>query len=72
MEQMISLKALVASFLYSLIGLGIFALGFWGFDRITPGKFWHEIIEEHNTALAILVGAVAIGISTIIAAAIHG
>jgi uncharacterized membrane protein YjfL (UPF0719 family) len=32
---------------------------------------WKEIVEERNTALAILVGAMSIGMSIIIAAAVH-
>lgn len=72
MESYLSLKALVGVVVYSLLGLLVFAVGFKLFDRITPGNFWKEILDEHNTALAVLVGAVAIGISMIIAAAIHG
>jgi uncharacterized membrane protein YjfL (UPF0719 family) len=41
-------------------------------DRLTPYQLWKEIIEEKNTALAIMVGAIAIGICIIVAAAIHG
>jgi uncharacterized membrane protein YjfL (UPF0719 family) len=32
---------------------------------------WKELIDDQNTALAILVGALALGISIIVAAAIH-
>ena len=39
---------------------------------LTPNDFWVEILEEHNTALAIVVGAVSIGLSIIIAAAVRG
>ena len=40
--------------------------------RLTPGELWREIIERKNMAVALLAGAVAIGISNIIAAAVHG
>ena len=40
-------------------------------DRLTPYTLWREIIDEHNTALAVLIGAIALGMSIIIAAAIH-
>ena len=39
---------------------------------ITTYKLWKEIIEERNSALAIVVGAMSLGICLIIAAAIHG
>jgi uncharacterized membrane protein YjfL (UPF0719 family) len=40
-------------------------------NRLAPFLLWKEIIEEHNTALAIIVGAMSLGICIIIAAAIH-
>jgi uncharacterized membrane protein YjfL (UPF0719 family) len=40
-------------------------------DRLTPFALWKEIVDEHNTALAVLIGFIALGISVIIAAAIH-
>jgi uncharacterized membrane protein YjfL (UPF0719 family) len=39
---------------------------------VTPYHLWKEIIEEHNTSLAIVVGAMSIGIALIISSAIHG
>lgn len=72
MEQYLSLRAATGAVVYSLLGLLVFFACYKIFDRVTPGNFWKEILEEHNTALAILVGAIAIGISLIISAAIHG
>lgn len=56
--------------LFSFIGLVIYGVGFYIFDRLTPYKLWEEIIKERNQALAIVVGAASIGISIIIAAAV--
>ena len=72
MESYLSIKAFVAAIVFSSLGLVAFAMAFMIFDRKTPGDFWKEILEEHNTALAIVAGSVAIGISMIISAAIHG
>lgn len=72
MDQVLNVKYVVAALLYSAIGLGVYAFGFWLLDRSIPGHLWKEIIEEHNTALAICIGAIAIGIAIIIASAIHG
>lgn len=72
MGELINMKYIVGSAVYSLFGLFVFIVGFILFDKATPGNMWKEIIEEKNTALAILVGAVAIGISLIISSAIHG
>ncbi len=62
---------MLAALIYSMIGLVVFAIAFIVVDKLTPYQLWKEIIEEHNTALAIIVGAVAVGIAIIVAAAIH-
>ena len=53
------------------IGIVIFALAFLVIDKMTPYGLWKEIVEEQNTALAVLLGAMSIGICIIIAAAVH-
>lgn len=57
--------------IYAVIGVVLFILAFLAFDRITPGLLWKELIEDQNTALGILMGAVAIALAIIIAAAVH-
>jgi uncharacterized membrane protein YjfL (UPF0719 family) len=47
-------------------------VGFFVFDKLTPYALWKEIVEEKNVALAIVVGAVSIGLCLIISSAIHG
>ena len=64
------MQHLLAALVYALLGIVIFVLAFVVLDKLTPGSLWKEIIDEHNTALAVLSGAIAIGISIIIAAAI--
>jgi uncharacterized membrane protein YjfL (UPF0719 family) len=64
------MEHLVAALVYALLGIVVFVLAFVVLDRLTPGSLWREIIEEHNTALAVMVGAISIGLSIIIAAAI--
>jgi putative membrane protein len=64
------LDNLLAAAVFSILGIVLFIAAFFLFDRLTPGLLWKEVIEEHNTALAVLIGAVAIGLSIIISAAI--
>lgn len=71
MENIIHLKDLAGSLIYSFVGLILFGVAFFIFDRITPGKLWQEILEKQNTAAAIVVGALIIGISIIVGLAIH-
>lgn len=65
-------KALTASLVYSLLGIGILALSFYVFNQLTPGTLRREIMEEHNTALAIIAAAFMLAVAIIISAAIHG
>ncbi|WP_439813577.1 DUF350 domain-containing protein [Zavarzinia sp. CC-PAN008] len=69
---MLTLDTFLATLLYAVVGILIFIVTFILVDRLTPGELWKEIIERQNTAVAILAGAGAIGICTIIAAAVHG
>ena len=62
---------IIAALVYAAIGLVIFAVAFIVVDRLTPYHLWKEIIDKHNTALAIVVGAVAIGISISVSSAIR-
>ena len=61
----------VAAVVFALLGIVILFGSIIALDRLTPYTLWKEIIDEHNTALAILIGALALGISIIVAAAIH-
>ncbi len=68
----ISLGPIENSIVFALIGIVIYAVGFYILDKVTPYHLWREINEKQNTALAILVGSMAIGLALIIAAAVHG
>jgi putative membrane protein len=56
---------------YAVVGILIFVIAFAIIDKLTPYHLWKEIVEDHNTALALLIGALSIGMCIIIAAAIH-
>jgi putative membrane protein len=64
--------AFFGSILYALIGVLVFWLSFLVIDKLTPYKLWDEIVEKQNLALGVVVAAMALGISIIVAAAIHG
>lgn len=67
----IQINSVVNAIVYAAIGIVIFAGSFLVLDKITPYNLWKEIVQEHNQALAILLGAMSLGLSVIIAAAIH-
>ena len=57
--------------IYALLGIVIFAFAFIIIDKMTPYHLWKEIVEDKNVALAILIGAISLGMCIIIAAAVH-
>lgn len=64
--------AFFGSILFALIGVIIFWLSFVIIDKLTPYNLWHELVEKQNMALGVVVAAMCLGISVIVAAAIHG
>ncbi len=64
--------AFFGSILFALIGVIIFWLSFVIIDKLTPYNLWHELVEKQNMALGVVVAAMSLGISIIVAAAIHG
>jgi putative membrane protein len=70
MEQLASL--VIQTLVFAIIGVLIFALAFWIIVKATPFSVRKEIEEDHNVAIAIVIGAVILGIALVIAAAIQG
>jgi putative membrane protein len=64
--------AFLGSILFALIGVLIFWISFVIIDKITPYNLWQELVEKQNMALGLVVAAMSLGISIIVAAAIHG
>jgi putative membrane protein len=67
----INIAFIVNAIVFAFLGVLIFWVCFVIIDKLTPYHLWKEIIEEQNTARAIVVGAMSLGICIIIAAAIH-
>ncbi len=63
---------IVNTVVFAVLGLAIMLLGYLVIEKLTPEKTWREISENKNTALAIVVASLILGISVIISAAIHG
>ena len=63
---------ILATVIYVAIGLAVFGLAFWIMNKLAPFSMKKEIEEDQNTALAIIIAGVLIGIAIIIAAAIAG
>jgi uncharacterized membrane protein YjfL (UPF0719 family) len=64
--------SIVATLVYSLIGMGLFALAFFVIVKVSPFSIRKEIEDDQNVSLGIVIGSVIIGIALIVAAAVHG
>jgi len=65
-------EALVSSAAFAARGIVVFAITFWLITKIAPFSIIKEIEHDQNTALAVLVASVIIGIAMIVSAAIIG
>ena len=57
---------------YVILGLGMFGMAYLVIDKATPFSLGKELLEKNNVAVAIVLGAVFLGIAVILAAAIRG
>lgn len=69
--NLIPVANILSALVFTFIGLLVFVVAFVAMDKMTPYHLWKEIVQEHNLALAVLLGAMSIGICIIIASAIH-
>ncbi|MBV9957492.1 MAG: DUF350 domain-containing protein [Acidobacteria bacterium] len=65
-------SVLVSTLVFVVLGIIIFALAFLIIVKASPFSVRKEIEEDQNIALAIVIGAVIIGIALIVSAAIQG
>jgi putative membrane protein len=62
-------ESFVGCLIFGLLGILLAVIGFKVFDWLTPRiNIQHELGEKHNIAVAILMGAVVLGICHVIAA----
>ncbi|NBW34564.1 MAG: DUF350 domain-containing protein [Cytophagia bacterium] len=64
-------KYVLASLVYSVVGIVILGVSFWIWEKVTPENLWKEILEKQNVALAIVAAAFMIALAIIISSAIH-
>jgi uncharacterized membrane protein YjfL (UPF0719 family) len=57
--------------IFAGIGLVVFGAAFWIMTKVAPFSVKKEIEEDQNTALAVIMAGVIIGVAIIIAAAIQ-
>jgi uncharacterized membrane protein YjfL (UPF0719 family) len=62
---------LLNGLLFAAVGIVSFAIAIAILAKAAPFNLWKELVQERNVAVAILAGAVALGLSWIIAATLH-
>jgi len=65
-------KTLGVTSAFVALGVICFVLAFFIISKLSPYSMKKEIEEDQNTALAIIIAAVILGIAHIIASALHG
>lgn len=70
--DLVDLRSIIGALVYSAIGLALFGLVWMIVVKVSPFSIRKEIEEDQNTALGIIIGAMIIGISLIISAAVGG
>jgi uncharacterized membrane protein YjfL (UPF0719 family) len=64
-------SGLLNAILYTTLAVAAFVAAFAIVVKLAPFHLWKEIVQERNIAVAILAGAVALGLCWIIAATMH-
>jgi uncharacterized membrane protein YjfL (UPF0719 family) len=65
-------EALLSSAAFAGVGIAVFSAAFWLIVKVAPFSIVKEIEQDQNTALAILVASVILGLAMIISSAISG
>ncbi len=65
-------QAVAYMLIFAAVGIAVAVAGYKIFDKCTPGDLNKEILEHRNVAAAIIAGAVILGVSIIVAAAMLG
>lgn len=66
------LPVVTTTVIFVAIGLIVFTIAFFIVVVVSPFSVKKEIEEDQNTALAIIIGALIIGVAMIISSAIQG
>lgn len=72
MELAPYIRVFLSTVVYTVFGVVVFAIAFFGMVKLSPFSIRKELEDDQNIAVAILMAAVILGLAVIIAAALHG
>lgn len=64
----LSLSVFLGTLLYGAIGILITLAGYFIFDKVVGLNLQHELVEDQNVAVGIMLAGVFIGLSIVVAA----
>jgi uncharacterized membrane protein YjfL (UPF0719 family) len=70
--EYLNIKTIIATVVYSFIGIFILVVAFVIIELITPENLYKEIIEKQNKSLAIMLASLILAIGFIVGMAVHG
>lgn len=70
MAHPLDVNLLLATLVYTGIGVLVFLLAFWLIERITPFSIRKELEEDQNIAVAVVIGSIMLGLAIIISATV--
>lgn len=59
--------SVLSTILFGIIGIALCVLGYFAFDKIAGLSLKHELVEDQNVALGIMLAGVFIGIAIVVA-----
>lgn len=62
----------VTTIVIGSVAMGLFSLAYWLIEKITPFSIKHELEEDHNVAVGIVVGSFILGVAIVVAAVARG
>ncbi len=65
-------RGLVASLVFSMLGMAVFVAGFFVVKLILPFDVNKELEVDQNTSVGIVIGSFILGLAFIVGMSIHG
>jgi len=59
--------AILSTVVYGVIGIALCVLGYFAFDKVAGLSLKHELVEDQNVAVGIMLAGAFIGISIVVA-----
>ena len=67
-----NLEPIKSTLAIGAVAIALLFISIWLMEKLTPFSLRKEIEDEHNVSAAIVIGAIVIGISMVIASAAQG